>query len=33
MSFLTSIQSQSKTHDTPYPQSEYTNALTDGAIQ
>ena len=33
MSFLTSIQNNSKKHDTPFIHWEYTNALTDGAIQ
>ena len=33
MSFLNSIQNQSKKHDTPFTHWEYTNALTDGAIQ
>ena len=33
MSFLKSIQNHSKKHDTPFTHWEYTNALTDGAIQ
>ena len=33
MSFLNSIQNQSKKHDTPFAHWEYNDALTDGAIQ
>ena len=33
MSFLNSIQNQSKKHDTPFIHWEYNNALTDGSIQ
>ena len=33
MSFLNSIQNQSKKHTTPFTHWEYNDALTDGAIQ
>ena len=33
MSFLNSIQTQSKKHDFPFDHWEYHNALTDGAIE
>ena len=33
MSFLNSIQTQSKKHDTPFDHWEYHNALSDGAIE
>ena len=33
MSFLNSIQTQSKKHDIPFDHWEYYNALTDGAIE
>ena len=33
MSFLNSIQNQSKKHETPFIHWEYNNALTDGAIK
>ena len=33
MSFLNSIQTQSKKHDIPFDHWEYHNALSDGAIE
>ena len=33
MSFLNSIQTQSKKHEFPFDHWEYNNALTDGAIE
>ena len=33
MSFLNSIQTQSKKHEFPFDHWEYSNALTDGAIE
>ena len=33
MSFLNSIQNQSKKHEFPFDHWEYNNALTDGAIE
>ena len=33
MSFLNSIQTQSKKHEFPFDHWEYSNALTDGAVE